>query len=184
MIKGYIETFDILKQNKKEEFFPLIFNENLQSWLENFIVCKISYADKKELLEEIGFLFEKYEKYELEPSKKYLIPLFKNISHKEYHNAIFLADIFENFIVKQKILLTNNKTLQKIYETVQDQLNETRIYQETLHKNNKNLEKYNKNLSQQNENLKINIQNLTQQNQTIKTHNKSLTQQNQKLEQN
>jgi Glycosyltransferases involved in cell wall biogenesis len=92
MVKGYSETFDVLKYYKKEEYFPIIFRGNLQFWLDCFILSSTNSSEKKELLEEIYFLFKELKKYGTQPVRDHLIPLFENIIDKEYDLVILLSD--------------------------------------------------------------------------------------------
>ncbi|WP_424356077.1 glycosyltransferase family 2 protein [Methanobacterium sp. MBAC-LM] len=97
MIRGYSETFNILKYYKKEEYFPFIFRGHLQFWLNGFISSTASSSEKKELLKEIHFLFKELEKYGLQPVREHLIPLFDNIADKKYDSAILISDELNNF---------------------------------------------------------------------------------------
>ena len=107
MIKAYYMIFNILKHNKKEECFPTILRGHLQFWTENFILNCAKHDEKRELLENVGPLFEELKKHGADPDKKYLLQLFNFISDKEYDRAILIAETFGNFIKKQKQLENN-----------------------------------------------------------------------------
>ena len=113
MAKAYYNIFDILKDNKKEEYFPVIFSGNLQFWTENFILSDAKHHEKREILENAGPLFEEFKKYGTCPDKKYLIYLFNCIADKEYDKAILIAEIFSDFIKKQKQLENKLDTRKK-----------------------------------------------------------------------
>ena len=104
MISAYYTLFDILKDNKKEEYFPTIFGNHLQFWIRNFILSNAEYDEKMELLEYAGSLFEEFKKYGADPDRKYLIQLFNFIAGKEYDEAVLTAGILSDFIEKQNQL--------------------------------------------------------------------------------
>ena len=69
MVSAYYALFDILKDNKKEEYFPTIFGNHLPFWMRNFILSSAKYDEKRELLEYAGLLFEEFKKYGADPIK-------------------------------------------------------------------------------------------------------------------
>lgn len=102
--EGYYETYNILKNNGKGEYFPSIFRGHLEFWANKFIQSKATYAEKKEVLEKISFLFEEFKRYNAIPERKHLIPLFNDISDKRYEEAILFAEILnDNLKDKQKL---------------------------------------------------------------------------------
>ncbi|MEL7671255.1 glycosyltransferase family 2 protein [Methanobacterium sp.] len=104
MVSAYYALFDILKDNKKEEYFPIIFGNHLPFWMRNFILSSADYGEKRELLEYAGPLFEEFKKYGADLNIKYLIQLFNFIAGKKYDEAIIIAEILSDFIEKQNQL--------------------------------------------------------------------------------
>lgn len=92
--------------------------------MEGFIVSDTTPSEKKELLTSISFLFEELNKYDAKPKKEYLIPLFKEISNKEYEDAILLSRILFNFIKNQKNLQKQVKIHKKQLELKKGQIAE------------------------------------------------------------
>lgn len=113
--EGYYETYNILKNDEKEEYFPSIFKPHLEFWADGFIHSNTTKIEKKEVLEKMGFLFEKLKKYDATPQKKYLIPLFNSISNKNYDESILLAEILDDYL-KNKQMLQKVQELQKQQE--------------------------------------------------------------------
>lgn len=110
---GYYKTYDILKNNGKEEYFPSIIKSHLEYWADGFIRSNTKPSEKKEVLEKIGYLFEKLKINNINPEKKYLIPLFNSIGNKEYHESILLAKILDEFIKHRQDLQKQILELQK-----------------------------------------------------------------------
>ncbi|WP_048190920.1 glycosyltransferase [Methanobacterium sp. SMA-27] len=111
-IRGYAEIYNILKEYKKEEYFPLIFDNIREFWTDLFIKSEANPLEKNELLKGITFLFKEFDKYEIPVNsrKKYLIPLFNCILQEEYEDAILIADDLKEFIEKfEKIVKDENK---------------------------------------------------------------------------
>jgi glycosyltransferase involved in cell wall biosynthesis len=129
MIHAYIKTFDILKYHDHEEYFPKIFTGHLQFWVESFILSDLNPLEKRELLEEISFLFVEFKKFEVHP-KKYLIPLFNYISNKKYDEAILLSetlvDLVKNQENQQQKLFNVNKQLAKLRLLINNIFNRTK----------------------------------------------------------
>ena len=59
MIEGYFKTYELLKNQNKEQFFSNIFKNHLVYWLTSFINSDISDDDKKELIAAINPLLKK-----------------------------------------------------------------------------------------------------------------------------
>ncbi|MGP8189897.1 MAG: glycosyltransferase [Methanobacterium sp.] len=127
MIHSYNQTFDILKDHGKENYFPLIFDGHLQFWIEGFISSDLNSYDKKELLEETSCLFEEFKKYNAKP-KKYLRPLFTILSDKRYDEAILLSEVLSIFIenennLRNKLNAIENK-LKSMKELIREREND------------------------------------------------------------
>ena len=124
MIQAYHKTFDLLKNYGKEEFYPTLFKGHLQFWMDGFIISNTSSIEKRELLETIGFLIEEFNKYDTELNKRYITPLFNNISNKRYDDAISLSEIIKNFIETQNKLEKEKNDLQRILDSNKNELAE------------------------------------------------------------
>jgi glycosyltransferase involved in cell wall biosynthesis len=114
MTKGYVEAYSILIDNGREEYFPILFNNHLQFWANNFLLSSLTVAEQRELLEKISFLFEKFRNYDTE-LPKYLIPLFSSIGTKDYDEAICIKESLEE-------LLKTQKRLEKEIKYLKDQI--------------------------------------------------------------
>ncbi len=112
LVKGFYKANELLNHYGKKEYFPTLFIGHLQFWADAFIISNTTYSEKKELLEEINFLFEEFNKFNIKPSKKYLIPLFDTITNKRYDESIRLVELLKNFIDNQKKLENKRKRLQ------------------------------------------------------------------------
>lgn len=116
--EGYYKTYNILKSNGKERYFPSIFKPHLEFWADGFITSNTTKSEKKEVLERIGLLFEKLKEYDVNPQKKYLIPLFNSISNKNYEESILLVEILEDYLKNKQQL----QEVQKLQKRQQEQL--------------------------------------------------------------
>lgn len=116
--EGYYKTYNILKSNGKERYFPSIFKPHLEFWADGFITSNTTKSEKKEVLEKIGLLFEKLKEYDVNPQKKYLIPLFNSISNKNYEESILLVEILEDYLKNKQQL----QEVQKLQKRQQEQL--------------------------------------------------------------
>lgn len=112
MINGYYHTYNIIKDQKKEEYFPIIFEGNLQYWMGSFILSDTKPSEKLELLEMIAPLFEKQKEHGFNLDKIYL-PLFNDISNKEFNRAILISEMMENFKKIEIESKKNQENLQK-----------------------------------------------------------------------
>ena len=112
MIMGYYDTYNILKNLKKEEYFPIIFKGHLQYWMDCFISSDAAPTEKKELLEKIAFLFKEQNKYGVKLDEKYL-PLAEDIVNKEFDRAILRSEVMADFKKRENELYGNQEVLQK-----------------------------------------------------------------------
>ena len=122
MILGYYDTYNILKEEKKESFFPIIFNEHLEYWLTCFITGNTTKAEKLELLNEVVFLFNKVEEYGFKMDESYR-PLFDKINKNEFEDAIIISNIISSFKEREMIATDRYKKLQMRNNDLQKQLN-------------------------------------------------------------
>lgn len=106
MILGYYDTYNILKQEKKEKYFPILFQGNLEYWMNCFVTGNTTKLEKKELLQEAAFLFEKQGEYGFEADESCLA-LFDKIKNKEFDSAILISDVISIF-KKREIKLQEN----------------------------------------------------------------------------
>ena len=113
MIKGYYDTYNVLKDQKQEKYFPIIFKRNLQYWLDCLILSDINPSEKMELLKEIAFLFETKRKYgDLD---KFYLPLFNDIISGRFEEAVLLSEVMADFKKMEsdlRRLSENQKNLQ------------------------------------------------------------------------
>lgn len=124
--KGYTETYNILRNYKKEEYFPLVFSNIREFWTDGFITSNASSSEKKELLENITFLFEEFDKYNVcfRKDKRYLILLSNCIIKKRYDDAILLTEVLNDFIIKQKKLEKEKNNFQKQLNLLNKEMSE------------------------------------------------------------
>lgn len=107
MAKGYAETYQVLIENGKKKYYPMIFVPHLEFWMEGFIVSDTTPAEKRELLEYIAFLYENLKEFNAHPDKEHrehLTPLFDSLSNRDYDQTILIAKIYLNFINTQNYL--------------------------------------------------------------------------------
>lgn len=113
MTHGYIETFNLLKNYGKKEYFPIVFQEHLRFWANNFILSNTTYTEKNELLKEIGILFEEFNQYGVIPNDNYLIPFFNSISNKECNKAISISESLKDLLIIKQNLEDKTLNLEK-----------------------------------------------------------------------
>lgn len=121
MINGYYETYDALKANKRENFFPYIFEGHLKYWLSCFVFSATSKSEKKDLLNEIEFFFKEQDKYGFDADESYLA-LFDKIKNKEYDDAILSSEIIYFFKKREQKFNKKFRNSQKTNEELQIQL--------------------------------------------------------------
>ena len=133
-VEGYKKTYAILKSYKKEEFLPYALNVR-EFWADRFLKSDLNFSEKKEILKEITFLFKEFERFEIEPYKYYLGPLFDHIVHGRFDEAVLLADVLKYLLNEQeKLQREKNKDLEKIIKYNQniESLKTQNIYLENL----------------------------------------------------
>ncbi|MDZ4170956.1 MAG: glycosyltransferase, partial [Methanobacteriaceae archaeon] len=101
LIEAYTQVFNLCKEID-EKYFSYIIKTHLNYWSRQFILSELSISDKKEILENSAFLFEKYGEYGLK-SEKRLITFFESVYNKEYDNAISLSFKLADSIKKKEI---------------------------------------------------------------------------------
>lgn len=117
-IKGYAQIFNILKEYEKEEYFPFILANIREFWTDGFVLTDAKISEKRELLQNANFLFEEFKKYNVtvNPTKKYLIPLFNQINNKNYDEAILISEVLKDFIIKEQKLREEQEYLSDTIE--------------------------------------------------------------------
>jgi len=129
MILGYINTYNILKHEKKEYYFPIIFEGHLRYWMNCFITGNTSKSEKKELLHKIELIFKKQSQYGFEADYIHL-KLFEKIVNKKFDDAILISEISyelkkreQYFQNKHEKLTINMKNLKKANQDLESLLN-------------------------------------------------------------
>ena len=131
MILGYYNTYNILKQEKKLNYFPIIFNDHLEYWMDCFITGNTTKSEKKELLNDIAFLFEKQGEY-YNKTNKIFLELFDKIKNKEIDDAILITEITSIFKNKENILMIKNQNLQRQLNSNINQINKLQKAKQNL----------------------------------------------------
>jgi hypothetical protein len=104
-IKGFNETFNLLKEFKKEEYFPFIFRHIREFWINVLFMTDVQPIEKKELLKKAAFIFEEFKKYDVDIYiEKRFIPLFNEINNKQFDKAILISDILKDSIEEEQKL--------------------------------------------------------------------------------
>jgi poly(ribitol-phosphate) beta-N-acetylglucosaminyltransferase len=140
MIKGYYNVYNVLNDQKKEEYFSIIFEGNLQYWMSCFILSDTSQSEKKELLENVVFLFKKLNEYNFEIDQEYLL-LFKDIANEEFDNAILLSEMMVNFKKREINLNENYQKLRENYKKLDKKYKKSRTNYQKLQKQMENKKK-------------------------------------------
>lgn len=122
MILGYLDTYNILKKEKKENYFPTIFEGHLEYWMNCFVTGNTTKTEKKELLEEAVFLFEKQSEYGFKADKSCL-ELFNKIKNKEFDDAILISELSSIFKKKELSLTNSYRRLEQDNQNLKNQLN-------------------------------------------------------------
>ncbi len=122
MILGYYHTYNILKAEKKELFFPTIFNEHLDYWLTCFVTGNTTKLEKLELLKEVAFLFSKLAEYGYEMNENYL-QIFNKIKNNEFEDAILISEVISPFKRQEMNSDEGYRKLIQINQDLQNQLN-------------------------------------------------------------
>lgn len=88
-LEGYLETYEeiFLLLDEINENFAYFALNHLHYWVKNFILSKLTYADKMELLKKSEFLFKQFKIHNLRPYSDY----------RQFFNLMFEGD-FENTI--------------------------------------------------------------------------------------
>lgn len=95
MISGYFHTYHVLKRERKEKYFPIIFEGHLKYWMNSFIYSDASPEDKKDLLYEISPLFKIINRYDVDLNE--YSALASSISHGQFNTALQIADLMFYF---------------------------------------------------------------------------------------
>jgi glycosyltransferase involved in cell wall biosynthesis len=115
MINGYFDTYKMLEELDHEKYFSIFFKEHAQYWMNCFILSNTSISEKKELLSNVSFLFEKEKEQNVDLDMNY-IPLFNDIVDKKFDKAILFSDIMADFKLKEINLEDKYRKLQKNYQ--------------------------------------------------------------------
>jgi len=128
LISGYYATINVLKQEKQEKYFPIIFESHLKYWIDSFIYSDINSTEKIELLESIDFLIEKQDSFGFNIDESYGL-LLKYIKNKELNHAVLISKVMKEFKIRENQLnrnyqksLDNNHEIQKSNAKLQKQL--------------------------------------------------------------
>jgi hypothetical protein len=108
-------------------------------WADRFIKSDLDFSEKKEILKSIAFLFKEFEKFDIEPYKYYLLPLFDHIVNERFDEAVLLSDVLKGFINKQEQLEHGNGLNYK-FKMNSDELNKLELDILRLKDQNINLE--------------------------------------------
>jgi poly(ribitol-phosphate) beta-N-acetylglucosaminyltransferase len=132
MILGYNDTYNILKQEKKDSYFAIIFKEHLEYWMKCFILSNTTKSEKLELLNDAAFLFEKQADPCFESFinvNEYYLELFDKIKNKEFDDAILISEVSSIFLEKDIVLrdkyrklIWNNQNLRKQLNSKKNQV--------------------------------------------------------------
>lgn len=102
MVQGYYEALKVLDKFRKRKCFPILFRGHLEFWTNNLISSNTSPSEKNGLLKEIGPLFEEFKAHKGKPVREYLIPIFNNISEKEYDKAASIIESLKNDLIPKQ----------------------------------------------------------------------------------
>ncbi len=100
MIKGYYDTYNILKKLKKEYYYPVIFKNHLNYFTTCFILSDAEPSEKMELLNEMVFFYKKLQECQIELDKDYL-PLVNSILNKKFDDAVLISEVMAIFKKKE-----------------------------------------------------------------------------------
>ena len=115
MINGYHNTYNILKEQKREEYTPIIFKSHYQFWMYSFILSDLNFSEKTDLLKNIALLFEEQETPIIEFDNEYY-HLYNKIANKEFETAILLSDVIAIFKKREIKSYDKYLNLQKNYQ--------------------------------------------------------------------
>ena len=91
LIKAYNYTYDVFKNEDKEDYFSFVLRGHLIHFTKQFILSDLDYSEQIEILESSWFLYKKYYVYDLIPPT-HLKSIFDSIFNKKFENTILLAD--------------------------------------------------------------------------------------------
>lgn len=98
-INGSIQAFadinQICEENDKEVEFPLIMENRFPFWFDQFVLSNLTISEKKNSLELIRPLLEKYHDSGFTLPDKFM-PILENIINKKFDDAILLFDQLNN----------------------------------------------------------------------------------------
>lgn len=115
LISGYYETYNLLKKEEKEFYYPIIFERHLKYWINSFVTGNLTKSEQKELLKYISFLIEKLDSYGFEMGEIYS-PLLEHIKNKEFDEAVLISEEIKVFKIQENQLnkiRKKNKNLKK-----------------------------------------------------------------------
>ncbi len=115
LISGYYETYSILKKEKKEIYYPIIFERHLKYWINSFVTGDLTKAEKKELLKYAAFLIEKLDIYGFEMGDRYST-LLKNIKNKKFDDAVLISEEIKVFKIQEYQLNKIRKKNKKLHK--------------------------------------------------------------------
>ena len=97
LIRAYVATYHICRDNGNEEHFSFVINGHLVYWIKQFILSELSTSEKRDALKSCWFLFNKYYEYDLIPPS-HLKPIFDLVISKKYDEAVLLSDKLTNLV--------------------------------------------------------------------------------------
>lgn len=92
-IDGYEKTWELFKEENKEEYFINFLNIHLTWWVRNLILSDLTDNEKKELLIKSKRLFKLLSANNIKPNIKAYSSLFELISEEKYENGIIIGEI-------------------------------------------------------------------------------------------
>jgi len=122
MINGYLNIYNMLKEQELEKYFSIIFKEHSKYWMNCFILSDTNISEKKELLDKVSFLFETEKEQNLDLSISYM-HLYNDIVDRKFDQAILFSDIMGDFKLRENKLWDRYQKLQKNNQRLEKQLN-------------------------------------------------------------
>lgn len=120
LIDGYEKTWQLFKEEDKEDYFINFLNIHLTWWVKNLLLSNLSHNEKKKLLIKAKGLFQLLSKNNIKPTNIAYYSFFELISEENYDNGIIIGEmslLYEKCIIKNsKIkneLKKSNKKLKK-----------------------------------------------------------------------
>ena len=117
MVDGYYDTYDTLKNLKKEDYFPVIFKNHLNYLMSSFVSSDAEPSEKMELLDKMAFFYVKFNECQLDELNKDYLPLINSIISRKFDDAVLISEVMANFkereIKSRENCQKNNRKLKK-----------------------------------------------------------------------